>query len=146
MSQDKQLLASQGRRLAGFVLDAFLIPMTLLIGWIVWYLLAARRGQSPAKQLLGMHVIRENGATADLGWMLIRDLVIRLVAFGALYGVVLAILGDGVGGAINSLIFVLAALWCIWDVNRQCLWDKIAQTRVIHARAKHQAMPQHQAS
>jgi uncharacterized RDD family membrane protein YckC len=136
MSNSDTVLATQGRRLAGFILDSFLIVITLLIGWVIWYLFAARRGQSPGKRLLGMRVIREDGATADLGWMLIRDLAVRGIAFGAVYGVLVAVLGEGVGGAINSLIFVVAALWCIWDANRQCLWDKIVRTRVVNARSR----------
>ena len=136
MSNSDTVLASQGRRLAGFILDSFLIVITLLIGWVIWYLFAARRGQSPAKRLLGMRVIREDGATADLGWMLIRDLAVRGIAFGALYGLLVAVLGERVGGAINSFVFVVAALWCIWDANRQCLWDKIARTRVVNARRR----------
>ncbi|MDE2801676.1 MAG: RDD family protein, partial [Chloroflexota bacterium] len=91
--------------------------------------------QSPAKRLLGMRVIRDDGAAADLGWMLIRDLAVRGVAFGAVYGVLVAVVGEGVGGAINSLVFTLAALWCVYDANRQCLWDKIVRTRVVNDRA-----------
>jgi uncharacterized RDD family membrane protein YckC len=136
MSASDAEIANQGRRLAGFVLDCFLIVITLLIGWGIWYLFVARDGQSPGKRLLGMRVIREDGATADLGWMLIRDLAVRGIAFGAVYGVLVAVLGEGVGGAINSLIFVVAALWCIWDANRQCLWDKIVRTRVVNARSR----------
>ena len=41
-------LASQGRRLAGAVLDGLIFVLTLGIGWVIWYLVAARGGQSPA--------------------------------------------------------------------------------------------------
>ncbi len=124
-------LASQGRRLGGFALDTVLSIVTLGIGWIIWYLIVARRGQSPAKQLLGMRVIREDGSAAGLGWMLLRDLVVRGIAFGALNLVLTAIAGTA-GGAIAGLVFVVAALWCVWDANRQCLWDKVVRTRVVH--------------
>ena len=134
MSSSDVELASQIRRLAGFVLDCFLFVLTLGFGWVIWYLIVARTGQSPAKRLLGTCVIRDDGATADLGWMLIRDLVVRGVAFGAVYGVLVAVLGEGVGGAINTLVFTLAALWCLWDANRQCVWDKIVRTRVVSSR------------
>ena len=39
-------LASQGRRLAGAVLDRLIFVLTLGIGWVIWYLVAARGGQS----------------------------------------------------------------------------------------------------
>ena len=29
--------------------------------------------------------------------------------------------------------WVLAALWCVWDRDRQCLWDKVAGTYVAHS-------------
>ena len=135
MNEPGPQLASQGRRLAGAVLDGAIFVLTLGIGWVVWYLIAARRGQSPAKRLLGMRVIREDGAVATLGWMLIRDLAVRVIAFGAVNGVLVAVLGTEAGGAIYALAFVVAALWCVWDANWQCLWDKVVRTRVVEGRA-----------
>lgn len=41
MNAPDPLLASQGRRLAGAVLDGALVVLTLGIGWIAWCLLAA---------------------------------------------------------------------------------------------------------
>ena len=110
-------LASQGRRLAGAVLDVLIFVLTLGIGWVIWYLVAARGGQSPAKRLLGTRVIREDGAVASLSWMLIRDLAVRVIAFGAVNGVLVAVLGTEAGGAIYGLAFVVAALW--WRVGRE---------------------------
>lgn len=78
-SRDVELV-SQGRRLAGAVLDGFLFLLTLGIGWVFWYMFAARGGQSPAKQLVRTRVVRADGQSADLGWMLIRDLAVRIVA------------------------------------------------------------------
>ncbi len=133
-SETDPTLASQGRRLAGAVLDIALFVLTLGIGWVVWYLIAARHGQSPAKRLLGTRVIRDDGSAATLGWMLIRDLAVRILAFGAVNRVLVAILGEEAGGAIYGLAFVVAALWCVWDANHQCLWDKIVRTRVVYGR------------
>ena len=135
MKSNDAELASQGRRVAGAVLDGFLFVLTLGIGWVIWYLIVARGGQSPAKQLLRTRVIRDDGQSADLGWMLIRDLVVRAIAFGAVNGVLVAVLGEQVGGAIFGLTFVVAALWCVWDSDRQCGWDKIVRTRVVSARS-----------
>ncbi len=135
MNEPGPELASQGRRLAGAVLDAVIFTLTLGLGWIIWYLIAARGGQSPAKRLLGMRVIREDGTVAGLGWMLIRDLAVRVIAFGAVNAVLVSVLGAESGGAIYGLALIIAALWCVWDANRQCLWDKIVRTRVVHGRA-----------
>ena len=125
-------LARQARRLAGAILDGLLFVLTLGIGWVIWYLIVARGGQSPAKQLLHTRVIRGEGQPADLGWMLIRDLVVRAIAFGAVNGVLVAVLGEQVGGSIFGLAVVVAALWCVWDTDRQCVWDKIVRTRVVN--------------
>ena len=32
---------------------------------------------------------------------------------------------------IASVITPLAALWCVWDIDTQCLWDKPLDTFVI---------------
>ena len=106
MNEPGPQLASQGRRLAGAVLDGAIFVLTLGIGWVIWYLIAARHGQSPAKRLLGMRVIREDGAAATLGWMLIRDLAVRVIAFGAVDRLLVAALGEGTGGAFTSLLFM----------------------------------------
>ena len=126
-----EAFASPGRRLAGAVLEIALFCLTLAIGWIVWYLIVARRGQSPAKRLLGMRVVREDGAAADLGWMLVRDLVVRVVALGAVDAGLVGILGETAGGALSGLVVVAAALWCVWDARHRCLWDRVVGTRVI---------------
>jgi hypothetical protein len=33
----------------------------------------------------------------------------------------------------GGIAFVVAALWLLWDRDRQCLWDKILQTHVAHS-------------
>ena len=72
-------------------------------------------------------------AASDLGWMLIRGLVVQGFAFGAVYRVLGAVLGEDVGGAIYAFAFVVAALWCIWDANRQCpLGQDRAYARRLH--------------
>lgn len=27
---------------------------------------------------------------------------------------------------------VIGALWCLWDPNKQCLWDKVAHSYIGH--------------
>ena len=123
-------LASQGRRLAAYVLDVVLFGLTLGIGWLIWLLIVGQRGQNPAKQLLGMHVVREDGSRAGLGWMLLREIVIKWAAFVVL-DLVLSPVNPGLAGAITLAAFAVAALWCAWDANRQCLWDKAVGTYVV---------------
>ena len=77
-------LASQGRRLGGYVLDLVLFVVTLGIGWLIWLLVVGRRGQSPGKQLLNLRVVREDGSAAGLGWMLLREIVLKIILFPVL--------------------------------------------------------------
>ena len=41
--------------------------LVVLIGYIVWWLFALRRGQTPGKQIVGIRVIRDDGHTVKLG-------------------------------------------------------------------------------
>lgn len=123
-------LASQGRRLGAYVLDAILFTVTLGIGWLIWLLVVGRRGQNPAKQILGIHVVREDGNRAGLGWMLLREIGLKWATFAVL-DMILSFINAGVAGGITLFVFAVAALWCAWDANRQCLWDKVVGTYVV---------------
>ena len=123
-------LAGQGRRLGAFVLDIVLFAITLGIGWLIWLLVVGQRGQSPAKQLLGMHVVEADGSRARRGLMVLREVMAKWLVFSVL-DLVLSLIDAGVAGTISSLAFAVAALWCVWDANRQCLWDKALGTYVV---------------
>ena len=126
---DELVTASPGRRLGGYALDFLFLVVTLGIGWLIWFAIVAPRGQTPGKQLLGMYIMREDGSRAGGGYTWLRELVIKGLVFSVLSIVVSAAAQVPVGG----LLWVVAALWCLWDRNRQCLWDKIAGTYVAHA-------------
>jgi len=114
--------ASPMRRLGGALLDGLLQVLTLWIGWLIWALIVAERGQTPGKQLLGMYMMRSGGTRAGGAFhYFFRDGVVKGVLFTLLTLVTLGIVG------------LLAALWCLWDKNHQCLWDKVAGTYVAHS-------------
>lgn len=125
---DQFRTATQGRRLAGYVADWVIALLTFGVGWLIWFLLVAPRGQSPGKQLLGMYVIRADGTRAGGVYTWVRELIVKTIVFGGAF----AILGALTGG-IGQLLWVVPALWCVWDAQRQCLWDKVASTYVGHA-------------
>lgn len=120
--------ATPGRRLAGYVLDWLIALLSFGLGWLVWLLLVAPRGQSPGKQLLGMYIIRSDGTRAGGVYTWVRELIIKTLLFGGLF----AVLGAMTGG-LGQLLWVVPALWCVWDAERQCLWDKVGSTYVGHA-------------
>ena len=145
---DQLVMAGPGRRLAGALIDGFflalaqvmliltfvfaifmsgsapaLVPigLALTLPWLVWFVVVAPAGQTPGKQLLGMYIMKADGTRAGGGYVWLRELVIK----GLL------------GGILNSLTFgiywVLAAFWCIWDKNRQCIWDKLGSTYIAYS-------------
>ena len=114
--------ATPGRRLGGYALDTLIVIVTLLIGWIIWFAIVAQRGQTPGKQLLGMYIMREDGSRAGGWYTVLREVVVE----GLLFGTLIATLTSGLGWA-------LSALWCTWDRERQCLWDKVASTYVAYS-------------
>ena len=126
------VLASRGQRLSGHVLEMALFGLTLGVGWAFWFASTGRGGQTPAKRLLGMRVIDAEGRPASLRRMVIRDVLLKVVAFVLLD---LLLLSMEVEGGLNLALagvvaWLVAALWCVWDGIRQCLWDRVAGTRV----------------
>lgn len=53
--------ASFMRRQSAYILDAILVPLTLFIGYLIWWLIVLANGQTPGKQLAGIRVMKENG-------------------------------------------------------------------------------------
>lgn len=139
-------LASPGRRLGGAILEGlplaliFVVGIALIltgsgaaaaigilvilggaIGYIAWVFIAASNGQTPGKKMTNMFIVRKDGTVAGLGDVLLRDWVIK----GLLFGII--------SNLTFGIVWLISALWCTWDQNRQCLWDKLTNTRVVHA-------------
>jgi uncharacterized RDD family membrane protein YckC len=111
-------LSSAWRRLGGNLLDGLLILVTLLIGWIVWSIVLWDRGQTPAKQLLGMRVLHRNTLTsARRGRMFLREVPCKWIIYIF---------------ANFTLIGIVAYFWLLWDSSRQELWDKMVETIVVN--------------
>lgn len=120
-SPQQLVLAGPGRRLAGFLLNLTILIFTLGVGWLIWFIIVAPRGQTPGKQLLGMYVMKRDGTRAGGGYTWLRTIVVRWLLTWAI---------DFVTVGIYHLV---ASLWCIWDKEHQCLWDKIAGTLVVYS-------------
>ena len=109
-------LASPFKRLGAHLLDAVLVACTLFIGYFIWMLIAYGRGQTPAKQLLGMRYVTLSSGTAS-GWG-------RTFTREALAKPIVALLG--------SMTFGIVYFWLVWDRDNQELWDKLAGTVVVN--------------
>ena len=117
---DQLVTCSRWRRFFAAILDLGLLLGTLVLGWYIWFIFTAQDGQTPAKKILGMYVIKADGSRAGGGYMALRELVFR--------GIV-----GGVAGSICFVYSFLAPMWCLWDKDRQCLWDKMGSTYVARS-------------
>jgi uncharacterized RDD family membrane protein YckC len=114
-------LAGLGRRAVALLLDAILFVLLLVIGYVIWWLLVIGRGQTPGKQLMGIHIARaDTGETADAGLTFIREFVIEFVLFDLILA---AITG--------TIIWWVDNLWAFFDSRKQTLHDKISGTIVV---------------
>lgn len=94
----------------------------MLVGALAWavitYILVQRNGQTIAKKLLGIKVVRVDGSKASVGrifWLrnVVNTLITMVPVAGLIYG-------------------LLDSLW-IFGEERRCLHDKIADTIVVKA-------------
>ncbi|MEJ1963968.1 MAG: RDD family protein [Gammaproteobacteria bacterium] len=98
-----------------FLSGGGLIGIVLWLGWVViTFRLVAKNGQTIAKKLLNIKVVRSDGSRATVArifWL--RNVVNGLLSFLPLY--------------------VLIDMLFIFGERKQCLHDKIADTIVVNA-------------
>lgn len=112
-------LASLGQRFGGYLLDGVLALVTLGIGWIIWCCFTFSKGQTPAKSILSMRVVKQDtGVAATWGEMFVRNVVIPLVL-----GIV--------GAFLFGLPTIVAACMIFGGTLRQTGWDRMMGTLVV---------------
>ena len=107
--------ASPLRRLAALVIDFVLIPLTLIIGFVIWWLLVLGRGQTPGKQILAIRAVRRDGEPTGWGLMFIRE-ILKL----PLHAFTLCLVADGV-------------VLLIDEKEHRSIIDRVADTRVVYS-------------
>jgi uncharacterized RDD family membrane protein YckC len=104
-------LAPAGKRIGTFLLEFVLVVVTLVIGWIVWTLIAWSRGQTPAKQVMKMRIYHlRNQRAASWGQMFVRQFV---------------------GGIVNGIFYIgwiVSLVFLFTDPLRRTVPDRIAGT------------------
>ena len=113
--------ASRLRRFGGYVLELILLLVTLVIGWLIWLALVAPRAQTPAKSLLDMYIVGEDGAPASTGKVWVREILVK------------RILLDITASIFGGLVHLANALWIFIDRDRQTIHDKIVETVIVYA-------------
>ena len=77
--------ATPVRRMFANILDVILFFLTLIIGYIIWWLIVLGRGQTPGKQLLGIRAVKRDGDRSGWGNTFIRE-VVKAVAHSFVIG------------------------------------------------------------
>lgn len=109
-----------GMRLVAYILDGVLVFLTLLIGYVIWWLIVLKNGQTPGKQLVGIRAIKVDGSPSGWGWTFLREFVVKGMLFGGIASYVTF-----------GLAWLIDYLWPLWDKDRQALHDKIVGTLVV---------------
>lgn len=81
------VVASMGQRIGAYFIDFILFFLTLIIGYIIWWLIVLGRGQTPGKQMVGIRVIKDNGEPSGWGYTFLREFVVK----GLLVGIIAAV-------------------------------------------------------
>ena len=100
------------------------IMAIIVIGYIVWWLIALGRGQTPGKQIVGIRVIKDDGEPSNWGYTFLREFVIKLLLLG--------FISDSTFGIARLVDY----LWPLWDraEKMQTLHDKLLGTLVVRNR------------
>ncbi len=96
--------------------------LAVFAAYVIWWLLALRRGQTPGKQLVGIRVIKSNGELSGWGYTFLRELVIK------------GLVGGFLSGMSAGIYWVVDHLWPLFDSDRQALHDKMVDTLVVQDR------------
>lgn len=112
-------VSSPGKRLAAYVLDFIICVLTRGIGWVIWTIIVAAKGQSPGKQILGMKVVHlSDSGAASWGRMFLREMIAKAVI--------------AIGVFITFGLGAIVYFWLLWDKDDQQLWDKMVNTVVVN--------------
>ena len=162
-----QTICSARRRLAGYLLDAFVLSITFVVGWYAWCLVRYRGLRGPGKHLLGMTVVdRHTGAKPPLRrgllrgaakWLLLSQVVapvLLLLDYLDRSAQALEVVPDRYLSATITTLAVVAQVvlllvttcWLLWNPRRQQLWDMLAGTLVVRTPAPPSTPPRRQPS
>jgi uncharacterized RDD family membrane protein YckC len=98
--------------------------------WLVFWLFypavtmareGEKNGQTWGKQAANLRVTRDNGEPMDIGWGLLREVVIKRIVFWFF------------GSGFLWIPWLLDYLWPLWDDQNRALHDMIVSTHVVRA-------------
>jgi len=116
--------AASASTVAGVIVGVVLGLASLAYWFLGRSLLMARggerNGQTWGKQIVGIRVVRDRGEPFDVGWALLRQILVKWLLFW-------------VFGSSFLIPWVLNYLWPLWDDSDRALHDMIVTTHVVRA-------------
>lgn len=107
---------NNGARFWAAVLDGLLMLVTLFVGWLVWSVILYSQSTSPAKKILGLHIVdAKTGAPATMQQMLLREVLGKIV---------LGSITRGITGLVSGVMILVLP-------TRQGIHDYIGKTVVV---------------
>jgi uncharacterized RDD family membrane protein YckC len=118
-------------RLLAELVDAALQVVTLCVGWLLWFVFVARRGQSPAKAMLGLRIHdSRTGEIASTGRVWLREAGWKLAFPGMASAGVALFTGDGLASALLGIYYLAGALSVLTDAEQRAIWDHLSSTEL----------------
>jgi len=112
-------LASIQARFGAALLDAALLVVTLVIGWVILSLFTWQTGQSPAKRILKQVVVdAKSGERFTWARMALREITVK------------GLVGQLLSTATNGITFVIDSLF-VFRSDRRTVHDLIVGSKVI---------------
>jgi uncharacterized RDD family membrane protein YckC len=112
-------LATPWIRLGAQLINAVLIVVTLVVGYVIWTLVLWNQGTNPGKKICGLRLVKaETGQPCTFGDMLVRNFVM-----GSLVLSVIGTVTFGIGYLVDTFM--------IFGNRRQRLIDKMSGTLVV---------------
>ena len=79
--------SGQNNGLTYTILAVMMVSLVLWVGYFVWWLIVLRQGQTPGKQIAGIHVIRVDGSPSGCGFTFLREVFIKGMLGALLSGI-----------------------------------------------------------
>ena len=106
--------AGRGRRVGAFAAQLLLVPLSLIVGWLIW-LGRLPDGQSPGKSLVGLSVNTTDGKPASTVRVALRELFNWLMIVGPVVMLILipVLEPNENPGSIWATLTAVALLWLL---------------------------------
>jgi uncharacterized RDD family membrane protein YckC len=116
------------------LLEGLLQVCTLGVGWLLWFAIVARHGQTPAKQLLRVRIYdHKTHEVASVGQVWMREVVGKLavpIILGTAFPILTGSITSAAFGQVYGILVGLQLLLAPIDADERAAWDYIAGTTI----------------